>query len=57
MVQGDFREVWEKLAGDEGLAAEGVLEGLEPGSRYRIGTSLGDLLEGEIAMITLPKTL
>jgi uncharacterized protein YndB with AHSA1/START domain len=46
----DLREAWEWLTGPECLAAEGRLDGLQPGDAYRTRTALGTELSGTVEM-------
>lgn len=41
-------QAWQALKGPRGLGAEGRLEELRPGFRYRLRAATGDLLEGEV---------
>jgi hypothetical protein len=41
-------EAWRRLMTPQALLAEGSLEGLRAGDRYRLRTAAGDLFEGEV---------
>ena len=44
-------DAYAALLGERGLAAAGTLRGLQPGDRYRITTSSGDVLEGSVIIV------
>ncbi|MGH7632054.1 MAG: SRPBCC family protein [Gemmatimonadales bacterium] len=48
-------DLWGKLMGPEGLVAEGSLEGLAEGDRYRIRAATGELVEGNVLVNAAPK--
>lgn len=50
-------EAWNTLVGPKGLAANGTLEGVEPGSRISLTTAFGQRLEGEVLVCEPPHTL
>jgi len=45
---------WNKVMGAEGLVAEGSVEGLREGDRYRIRAAGGEVYEGTVVMNTPP---
>ncbi|MGH7518134.1 MAG: SRPBCC family protein [Gemmatimonadales bacterium] len=47
--------LWSKLMGRDGLVAEGSLEGLGEGDRYRIRAATGEVFEGTVLMNSVPK--
>ena len=47
--------LWSKLMGRDGLVAEGSLEGLREGDRYRIRAATGEVFEGTVLMNSAPK--
>ncbi len=48
-------DLWAKMMGPEGLVAEGSLEGLGEGDRYRIQAATGEVFEGSVLMNAAPK--
>ena len=42
---------------DDGLCAQGTVDGLKPGDRYSLGMATGDALEGEIHIVKRPHDL
>jgi uncharacterized protein YndB with AHSA1/START domain len=47
--------LWSKLMGSDGFVAEGSLEGLVEGDRYRIRAATGEVFEGTVLMNSVPK--
>ncbi|MGH9804259.1 MAG: SRPBCC family protein, partial [Candidatus Acidiferrales bacterium] len=57
-VAGDAETIWSRLLGPEGLAGSGSIEGVEPGSRFRLqAAGDGEHLEGTVKFFIPPRSL